>query len=462
VALVLSLAPCAPQAATARRAVAPRPAPEAGPRSLVLFIADGAGPATFALARLVAGRPLALDSILVGAATTASSDALVTDSAAGATAYAAGVRTYNAGISVDPEHRALGTLLEAAEARGMATGLVATSRITHATPAAFAAHVDSRTSENEIAAQMMAQGIEVVLGGGRRHFVPRASGGRRDDGRDLVAEARDGGAEVVSDRAGLAAVARPPVLGLFAEDHMRYALDADTLAKPSLAEMTRRALALLARDPDGFLLVVEGSRIDHAAHSNWPAATARETLEHDAAVAEALGFARRDGGTLVVSVADHETGGLPHGRRVGSTDRADLDVAPLRRAAMSEEALAARLRGGAAIDSALRAAFGIDALEPEERRLLAEGVQGQRPLGWMVGEVVSRRARVGWTTGGHTAADVGVYAWGPGRERLAGVRENAAVGRVLADLLGLDLGAATERLRAERPVVPHGTGTAER
>src|SRR5690606_14830211 len=154
---------------------------------------------------------------------------------AGATAYASGLRTYNGAIGVDTLRRPAGTLLEAAEARGMVTGLVATSTITHATPASFAAHVPDRGAEAEIALQMMAQGIEVLLGGGTGFFRP-APEGWREDGRDLVEEARAAGYAVVTTPAALGAVREAPVLGLFAPGQMSYEIDRDEAEQPSLAE----------------------------------------------------------------------------------------------------------------------------------------------------------------------------------------------------------------------------------
>lgn len=178
------------------RAQSPRP------KNLILMIADGCGPASITMARdyarAVLGREeLTLDAIQTGAVRTASASSRVTDSAAGATAYACGVKTYNGAIAVDTAGRPLATLLEAAKARGMATGLVATSRISHATPAAFAAHVPQRAMESEIAAQMLAQRVDVLLGGGWSYFLPTAEGGRRQDGRNLLREAEAMGYQVV-------------------------------------------------------------------------------------------------------------------------------------------------------------------------------------------------------------------------------------------------------------------------
>ncbi|MEM1043762.1 MAG: alkaline phosphatase [Bacteroidota bacterium] len=409
------------------------------PQNLILLIPDGFGPASATLARTFSGAPLALDGILRGAVTTAATDSRVTDSAASATAYAAGVRTYNGAIGVDTLRRPVGTILEAAEARGMATGLVVTSRVTHATPASFAAHVPNRWMEEVIAVQLMEAGVEVLFGGGRRFFVPEAEGGARTDGRSLLAEMRAGSVTVVTDPAAFDAASTVPVVGLFADDHLDYEIDRTD--QPSLEAMTQRALGLLSADPDGFFLMVEGSRIDHAGHSNDPVGHVHDILAFDRAVRAALAFAEADGQTLVVVASDHETGGLSLGRDGVYA----WHPARLRRATASADRLRRLIAEGGDPLGVLREHAAVDSLTADEQTLFAEGT----PSALTIGRLVSRRMRLGWTTKGHTGIDVGLYAFGPGSEPLVGVWTNDALGRRLAGALGLDLEAATARLRAE-------------
>ncbi len=336
--------------AAATRSAATRASTAAGPRNVILMIPDGCGWSSFGLARLYTRHPLALDEILVGACETHSADALITDSAAGATAYASGVKTRNRELGLTPDLKPVATVLEGARARGLSTGLVATSRITHATPAAFAVHVSERDDETEIAIQELDHRVDVLLGGGRREFVSAAAGGLRSDGRDLIDEARRSGYAVIGSRAELAASTTTPLLGLFTPDHMSYEIDRDTLAEPSLAEMARKALALLARNPRGFFIMIEGSRVDHAGHQNDPATHVGEVLAYDEAVAVALEFAKRDGRTLVISVADHETGGLSLGRWSDRDSASRLEPAALHRVRESAARMAGEIRGGAAAD----------------------------------------------------------------------------------------------------------------
>ena len=412
------------------------------PKNVILMIADGFGPASATLARGVKGAPLTLDGILQGAVGTAATSSRVTDSAAAGTALASGIKTYNGAIGVDTLRRPVGTLFEAAETEGMATGLVATSRITHATPAAFAAHVEARGQEEEIAAQLIASGIDVIFGGGRRFFVPESEGGSRKDGRNLLSETS---MTFVEDPTALEAVEQTPVLGLFARDHLDY--EVDRTAQPSLAAMTRRAIDLLRGNEQGFVLMIEGSRIDHAAHDNDPGGHVREILAYDEAVRVALDFARSDGQTLVVSTADHETGGMTLGRDGVYA----WDPVYLGRVRASADRMGELIADGQDAATVLRDYAAVDSLTAEERTTLglSSETARSRVSNTTLGHIVSRRAGIGWTTGGHTAVDVGLYAWGPGAGRFRGAMENDAVSRALADLLGLDVAATTARLRAE-------------
>ncbi len=432
--LHLLVACCLALAPAGAAGAAPAASPDR-PTRVILLIADGCGPASMTLARLVGQRPLALDGILVGAATTGSATSHITDSAAGATALASGVKTGNHMLGVDTTGRRVTTLLEEAEAGGLATGLVAKSTITDATPGAFAAHVMNRGSEDSVAVQELERGVDVLLGGGRRWFLPASAGGARKDGVDLVRRARSRGYACVQTGGELARVERAPVLGLFAMDDMSFVLDRDGTAEPSLPEMTRKAIALLRGNPRGFFLVVEGSRIDHAAHANDPAAHVQELLEYDEAARAVLDFARRDGRTLVVATADHETGGLSLGRRIGEQSVYELRPEALRAVTASAARMADLIRAGRPTRDVL-GRYGGAAPTEEELGLVNAAVSANRGIATAIGEVESRRALVAWSTGGHTAADVGLHAFGPGSTRFRGVHDNTDVARIIAELMG--------------------------
>lgn len=295
-------------------------------KNLILLIGDGMG-----LAQITAGRikifgadgRLFMDEFpVVGLVTTHSANNLITDSAAAATAIATGYKTNNGMISVAPDGRRLYTILEACKDKGMAVGLVVTSTITHATPAAFASHVISRKEEPKIASQLIENKIDLLLGGGLCYFIPQTSeGSKRGDDLDLISKAEDLGYRVVKRRKELFDVQGGMVLGLF----QFGPLTGEDPEEPTLAEMTQRAIEILNQNDRGFFLMVEGSQIDWACHDNDTDNMLRQVRSFDEAVRVAIEFAIRDAHTLVVVTADHECGGASIVG--GSLDGKELDIA---------------------------------------------------------------------------------------------------------------------------------------
>ena len=315
----LTATSCAPQGGPGP--AANRAAQEA-PRNFIVFLGDGVGTAYWTAARLAKGE-LAVESMRVSGLTdTRSSDSDVTDSAAGATVYATGIRTYNGAIGVGDRCRELfaadsaavmrdpaaceplETVFDLAFDRGIATGLVATSSLTHASPASFGAKVPYRRMQAEIATQLAARPIDVMLGGGRGWF----DGALRADRQNILTELCS--TATCLETADQLAAYRPDdrrLVGLFANDGMPVAAE----RMPDLAGMTRAALERLAAEENGFFLFVEGSQPDWRGHDNRSLQmVVDEMLDYDAAIGVGLEYARQDGETLVLVVADHETGGL--------------------------------------------------------------------------------------------------------------------------------------------------------
>lgn len=279
-------------------------------KNVILLIADGTGIAQISSGQLSlvgADGYLNLQRMpITGIIKTQSSSSLITDSAAGATAYSCGMKTGNGMIAYLPDDSHCTTLLELAEEKGLSTGLVATSTITHATPASFAAHVRSRGNETGIADQYVDSDVEVFLGGGREFFIPQSQeGSSRKDDRNLIEEFENKGYEYLSTAEEMKNSASEKVLGLFANSGM----DSENRT-PTLGEMTTTALSKLETNENGFFLMVEGSQIDWASHANDAEYAIREMKDFDDAVKVALDFAKEDGETLVVLTADHETGGM--------------------------------------------------------------------------------------------------------------------------------------------------------
>jgi alkaline phosphatase len=326
VALLIPLLP-----GSARPIAGSSPGGSPDPPRVILFIADGTGIGHWT-AGVLADSSLSLWRFPVtGLVDTRNVEKKITDSAASATAYATGVLTFNRFIGVGPDSVPLETIMERAARHGMATGLVATSSIVHATPASFAAHVTDRGEYEEIAAQMAASPVNVLLGGGRAYFDPAL----REDGEDyLISLAqRRHRVTTLAELSEVAGSEAQGLVGLFAENAM---LAADERRSPTLAEMTSAALAVLDRDPDGFLLVVEASQIDWLAHDNQTfSRVAAEVLDCDAAIHVALEYLDRRSDALVIVTADHETGGTSvlegkDGWRLGfSTGGHTADLVPI-------------------------------------------------------------------------------------------------------------------------------------
>jgi len=312
-----------------------------GKRNMIFMVSDGMGPTSLSLTRSFkqteSGLPidnvLVLDQHLIGSSRTRSTSSLITDSAAGATAFSCGKKSYNGAISMLPDHSPCGTVLEAAKKAGYLTGLVVTTRITDATPACFAAHVNRREEEDIIAEQMigdypLGRVVDLMLGGGKCHFLPNSTKGScRNDNTDVIEMAKSNGFNYVGDRKDfddleVGSAVKLPLLGLFAHTDIPYEVDrrSQNDIYPSLDEMAQTALNALkeaTRDSDqGFFLMIEGSRIDHAGHGNDPVAQVHEVLAYDKAFASVLDFLDKDDVEgVLVGTSDHETGGLATARR---------------------------------------------------------------------------------------------------------------------------------------------------
>jgi alkaline phosphatase len=442
----------------------------AGPaKNVIVLIADGTGAEQYTLARWYKGASLAQDAILTGMVRTFIADSVVADSAPTGSAYATGVRTSDKFISVGPKgtvltgqpvppetlrFRPLASVLEGARLQGRATGIVATSRVTHATPAAFLAHVPSRDMETEIMEQAVHQGVDVVLGGGRGYLIPKDVGGLRKDGLDLIPALRARGYELPTKASELAAAKGPRIFGLFAKSHLAPDLDRQTLAasEPGLEEMTAKAIAVLAKHPNGFFLMVEGSQIDWADHANDPAHLLSDLMSFDRAVQTALNFARKRRDTLVLVVSDHNTGGMSIGnaRTNGTYSQTSVEslLEPLRKMRVSGEALWNGLGQSPTpekVQRAVQEGWGMEISLDEAQKVLAVAAARKADPYYALGEVLCPEHTVlGWTTHGHTGGDVPLYAFGPGSPK--GLISGPEFGQATARALGIDLAALNRRL----------------
>lgn len=439
-------------------------------RNVILFVGDGMGIATVTATRIYAGQQqgrdgesyqLAMDMFPHTAfSRTYTHDYQVAESAATAAALMTGVKTRSGVIGLTSEatlgacdsatgHDAR-TLFEIAEGAGLATGVITTARLTHATPAAAYAHTPHRDWENDavaaranaavcpdIARQLIewphGDGFEIALGGGRPNFMPSTAAdpetpneaGARADGRDLTAEwvSRAPNRVYVWNAAQLAAApADARVLGLFSRSHMAYESEraSDVAGEPSLAEMTATVIERLSQDSDGFVLLVEGGRIDHAHHAGQAGQALSETAAFDAAVRTALEMTSRQD-TLIVVTADHShtltiSGYAERGNPIlGLASEEDEGGVALAEDGLPYTTLG-YANGPGSVSPAARADLrGVDTLDLNFRQ------QALVPLGSET----------------HGGEDVPIYAWGPGDEGFAGTLEQNVVFHLMARALGL-------------------------
>lgn len=473
-------------------------------KNIIFMVSDGMGPASLSLARsfkqyrddLPYDFSLHLDKCFIGSSRTRSSDSLVTDSAAGATAFSCGLKSYNGAIGVDPDHKPCGTILEALKLSGYMTGLVVTTRITDATPAAFSAHVDYRFQEDMIAEHqvgeyVLGRQVDLILGGGRCHFHPRAQGGCRADDRDLIAESVAKGWLYVGDKAAFNDLqngtnVKLPLLGLLAENDYPFSIDHDSAVHPTLAEQVKVALTALQAatkdSPHGFFLLIEGSRIDHAGHYNDPAAQVREVLAYDEAFAVVQQFIDdSDTPTVAISTSDHETGGLATARQVtpgypdylwlpqvllNSTHSGEylaLQIVNHRREHGAEK-LAPFIEHEIFVKSMGLGQYSLAELEQvcEYSHLFAQTLV-------LLNDMISVRSQTGWSTHGHSAVDVNIYGYTNSHEiqnylydrrpyhGLFGNHENIEIGRFMERLANVDLDKVTDMIKN----VPHAPSNAQ-
>jgi len=273
-------------------------AEETVPKNIILFIGDGMGFQQITAGKVAKGSLEMERCPATALVTTWSASSLVTDSAAGATAMATGVKTKNGVLSLDSAGQPLKTVVEVAEDSGKSTGVAVACAVTHATPAGFIVHVPSRDQYVTIAEQIAASEVDVLFGGGLDHFSPT-----NNPSLPLLQKKM----EVALTAEEFRKIKTPKkAAALLYPVHPPYTVDREV----SLKELTQKAIEILAKDKDGFFLMVEGSQIDWAGHKNDGTNVVSEVVDFDDAVGAGLDFAEQNGETLVIITADHETGGF--------------------------------------------------------------------------------------------------------------------------------------------------------
>ena len=451
------------------------------PKYIFYMIGDGLGSAQRQIAEYYLqhktgnkNAKLLMDTLPVaGINTTYSEDSLVTDSAAAATALAGGVKTNNGMISVLPDGKTVSTLVEAAEKKGMGTGLVTTTRITHATPACFASHNPDRDDENGIAADYLDSGVDFFAGGGIRHFIsntdPEKYGttdavgakikSKRKDGVDVVAKFSDEGYKTFIGSKGVDAFkayepqGKEQVLALFTYTHCPYEIDLENqhYACPSLPDMTKKAIDVLSKYENGFFLMVEGGRIDHACHANDAAGAIYDTFAFDDSIKLAYEFYKQHPHeTAIIVIGDHETGGMG----LGFGENYFLNLTALDNVKVSvEDVLQYQYKKGEheAFFQYLAQNFGLPDLTAEEKTLIETAMEREdegfkAPEGYDYNQaaiaathVISTRTNMYWTTYAHSGTSIPMSAIGDGVEAMGGFKDNTEIAKAASKYCDLPL-----------------------
>ncbi|WP_068673529.1 alkaline phosphatase [Oceanobacillus sp. Castelsardo] len=402
--------------------------------NVIYMIPDGFSSDYAANYRVFKGEDAIWDSHLKGMYTTNSANSDITDSAAAGTAMATGTKTNNGVIGLDTDGNKIESILEAAEKDGRSSGLVATSTVTHATPASFAAHVDDRNKETEIAKQFIESDVDVILGGGKNNFLPASEGGKQEE-LNLLAQAEEQGFQLVETRDELTNVKDLNVedgdrlLGLFADEALAPELHRGDTNEPSIAEMTEKAIDVLDEDKDGFFLVVEGSQIDWAGHANDSAWAMSDVAAFEEAVEKAIEFAKKDGKTLVVVGGDHDTGGMT----TGANGSMDLNADVLKNVKATGDSMASQLNEERSnIREVVEGHTGLTLSEQQ-----VQTIQDAEDTALAINTVISEHASVGWTSTNHTGVDIPLYVYGPQSQKFVGFHDNTDLPKMIAETMKL-------------------------
>ncbi|TWX69076.1 alkaline phosphatase [Colwellia sp. C1TZA3] len=422
------------------------------PKNIIMIVGDGMGPAYTTAYRYFKDDPktpkvenTVFDRHLVGMSSTYpdTQHHYVTDSAASATALSSGTKTYNGAIGVDMDKNAVETVLERAKALGKKTGIVVTSQINHATPASYLTHNESRLNYNEIADSFLDNGIkaDLYLGGGWKYFI-------RED-RNLVNEFKEKGFTYVDTYQALETMTQSkPLLGLFGNEGLSSALDDSN--KHRLSTMTKAATTQLENE-NGYFMLIEASQIDWGGHDN-DIAFAMGEMDDLAKTLEYLeSYVNNHPETLVVVTADHSTGGFT----LAANGAYEWKPEILRTMKQSPNSIAKTLAANDITQINVNALFNFELTKDELSSLItakidaitankmasitdkekAKKIDVKKALSTAVKAIINTRTNTGWTSSGHTAVDVPVFAIGANKELFNGFQDNTDIAKKIFSLL---------------------------
>jgi alkaline phosphatase len=433
-------------------------------KNVIFLVVDGMSSGTMALADLVKQDQFGDKTNWIklyesdrefhrGLMDMATRNSTVPDSAAAASSWGCGQRINNNAVNWGPNDEEYKTICEIFRDAGKATGLVSTARLTHATPSGFGINMPSRGMEDDIAQQYSERNYDVLMGGGNRHFHAE----HREDGRDLYSVFRENGYTVARTKEEMNSATRnSKLLGIYSDSHLPYMVDYNTLSElqeqvPTLAEMTSAALERLNRNDNGFILQVEGGRVDHAAHGNDPSGLVYDQIAFDDVIKEVLDFTDGRDDTLVILTTDHGNAnpGLS-GLGSGYGDSPAM-MATLYDYRHSFEWMYSEFRrqqsgsGNApqinqikeVVEYATRAQITTD-----QAQMIKRAFQGtfeapfdnREGAGAVMAGVLANYNGINFIGTNHTADYVEIAAWGPGSDRLPSFVRNTALFDLMVDM----------------------------
>ena len=442
-------------------------------KNVILFISDGTSLSVASAARWLqryrdpSKENLNIDPWMCGTVITCNSDAPIGDSAPTTSCYMTGHRSRAGYVSTYPPYKGsanigfvdstrtyapMATLLEAGkQLLGKSAGLVVTCQFPHATPADCSAHYYNRNAYKLISDQMVHNGLDVVIGGGNKYLSAENEDYLRSQGVNIYRDNINGMRQDKGNK----------MWALFGQYDMDYDMDRNPEEQPSLAEMTQTAIGKLSKNRNGFFLMVEGSKVDWAAHANDPAAVPNEFLAFDKAVGTAIDFARKDGNTVVIVTVDHGNSGFSIGRYgIGDYSHASLEriFGQVAKYKLSGDGLEARINAQPfdSLKSIFKKYASIDLSNDEMLLLMNSKGYKNSPipeelrspdktsplyssyLSGVINKILTAHTCFGWTTGGHTGEDVFLACYHPkASQRIMGVNSNVELAHYMQALFGM-------------------------
>lgn len=380
---------------------------------------------------------------------TRSLSSVVTDSAAASSTWGCGCRVWNGALNEYPDGTKLRHISGLVQEKGARVGLVTTARITHATPAGFAVNSPERDLEDYIAESYLTSGVDVLIGGGARHFNPA----RRSDKKDLFTQFQQAGYAVAKTRDEMMRAGGKRILGVFSDSHIPYTVDRDNSEAlqqriPTLAEMTTAALDRLKGSSDGFVLQIEGGRVDHGGHANDFGGMLFDQRAFEEAVEVAVNFARNDGETLVIVTTDHATGGPSLNGSGGEYFDSNAAVESWANIRASFEVLfpvLATVTSESDVQDVMKQHLGMEYSAQDAAATYAilkgtspfQSSEFYRSSSAGAAVIMGNHSKVTWTSGNHTSEHVPITALGPMSDRIHGITPNVDLHDLMCRVYGI-------------------------